>query len=92
MHTPRVGLLLCRIRVEKMSHFRLANHVTVDPLLQLTIRCCLPLMLTKMFGPRMDQEYFYKLIGPFDIAIDAPSIRAITTSNAGILPHRPHEL
>jgi len=34
------------IRVEKMPHFRLAGNVTVDSLLHLAIRFCLPLMLT----------------------------------------------
>src|SRR5579871_2219548 len=45
-----------------------------------------------MFRPRMDQKYFYKPICYLDITIDPPSIRAITTPNAGILPHRPYEL
>jgi len=43
----------CRVRVEKMSHLRLAGHVTVDALLHFTIRFCLALVLTKMFCPRM---------------------------------------
>src|SRR5215472_15858311 len=65
------------IGVEKMSHFRLAHHETVDPLLQLTIRFYLALVLTLMFGPRMDQEYLHKAIGYLEIAIDTPLICAI---------------
>ena len=37
------------------------------------IRFCVPLVLTLIFGPRMDQEYFHKPIGHLDIAIDTPS-------------------
>jgi hypothetical protein len=44
-HVP--GFLYFRgIGVEKMWHLRLAEHVTVDSLLQLAIRFCLPLVLT----------------------------------------------
>jgi hypothetical protein len=74
-----------------MSHFWLAGDVTVDPLLLLMIRFCLLLVLTLMFGPRMDQEYFYK-DWPLDIAIGPPCVGAITKPNARILPRRPHEL
>jgi len=35
---------------QKMSHFRLAGNVTVDSLLQLTIRICLPIVLTGATG------------------------------------------
>ena len=62
-----------------MSHFWLTGDVTVDQLVQVTIRFCLPLVLTQMFRPRMDQKYFYKPICYLDIAIDphlyAPSRR-----------------
>jgi len=34
-------LWFCGIRVQKMPHLRLAGDVTMDPLLQLTIRFCL---------------------------------------------------
>jgi hypothetical protein len=55
-----------------MSHLRLTSHVTVDTLLQFSIRIRLPLVLPKMFCPPMHQEYLHKAIGNFGVAIDSP--------------------
>lgn len=88
----RKGLESCRVRVEKMSYFRLAGNIAVNPLLQLTIRVCLPLVLTEVFCPGVDQENFHKPIGRLDIAIDPPFVRAVTTPDASVLTHRLQEL
>jgi hypothetical protein len=74
--------------VEKMSHFRLAGHVTGDALFHFTIRFCLALVLTKMFCPRMHQEYLHKPIGHFGVAIDSPLIRTVATPSPGIFADR----
>ena len=68
-----------------MSHFWLAGDITVDSFLQLTICYCLPLVLKHVFGPGIDQKYLHRTVGHFDIAIDSPSVRAITTPDAGVL-------
>ena len=63
-----------------MPYFRLADHVPVDPLLQFTVCFCLSFVLTEIFCPRMDQEYLQVAMRDLDIAINAPSIRAIPTA------------
>ncbi len=76
------------VGVEKMSHCRLAGYVTVDSLLQLTIRLGLTLVLTEMLGLRVDKKYLDKSMGYLNIAIYSPLIGSITAANAAVVTHR----
>jgi hypothetical protein len=75
-----------------MPHFRVGGQATAQALFQFVIRLRLSLVLTQMLAPRIHQEYFQVAIRCCGIAEDPPSIRSISTADAGIFMDCLHEL
>ena len=42
--------------IDQMTHDRRSGETTENPFFHCTVRLCLPLVLTQMFRPRIDQE------------------------------------
>ncbi len=74
-----------------MTHDRFAPSVGRDQLLEIAVAPGHALVLTRMFGPRDDDERLERGVGLFEIAIQTPSRRSIPAPDALVLPHRPEE-
>src|ERR1700690_102658 len=68
--------LLC-IRVDQVAYFGVFDETAAQPLLQFTVGLGLPLVLTQMFGPRIDKVGFDIAIGVCGITVDPPAVGAV---------------
>jgi hypothetical protein len=81
----------CRVRIDQMAHDRFSPNIAGYSLFQLTIGLGLPLMLTQMLRPGVDQEYLQITIRDFGITENCPAIRAIATPAPSKFVHCFHE-
>ena len=68
-----------------MTHFRVADHVASQSLLEVAVRLGFALVLAQVFGPRIHQKYFQIMVRDFGVVVHTPTERSIATPHALIL-------